>query len=51
MLKLVHGVASWLVGKRIPLAMVEFDFPRPPRADDFSTSFRGRCSSAAGTPA
>nr|WP_231908171.1 MULTISPECIES: AraC family transcriptional regulator [Cupriavidus] len=41
MLKLVHGVASWLVGKRIPLAMVEFDFPRPPRADDFLYLFPG----------
>jgi len=41
MLKLVHGVASWLVAKRIPLATVEFDFPRPPRASDYVYLFPG----------
>nr|WP_232232404.1 MULTISPECIES: AraC family transcriptional regulator [unclassified Cupriavidus] len=41
MLKLVHGVASWLIGMRIPLARVEFDFPRPPRASDSLYLFPG----------
>ncbi|MGF6374344.1 hypothetical protein OKW40_007160 [Paraburkholderia sp. RAU6.4a] len=30
MLKLAHGVASWLVGQKIPLLQVRFAFPRPP---------------------
>lgn len=41
MLKLVHGVASWLVGQKIPLSEVEFDFPRPPRASDYLYLFPG----------
>jgi AraC-like DNA-binding protein len=41
MLKLAHGVASWLVGQKIPLLEVEFDFPRPPRASDYLYLFPG----------
>ncbi|GAB3628005.1 AraC family transcriptional regulator [Pandoraea terrae] len=41
MLKLVHGVASWLIGQRIPLLEVEFDFPRPPQASDYLYLFPG----------
>ncbi len=40
MLKLVHGVASWLVARRIPLAKVEFDFARP-HASDYLYQFPG----------
>ncbi|ANB74618.1 AraC family transcriptional regulator [Paraburkholderia phytofirmans OLGA172] len=40
-LKLAHGVASWLVGQKIPLSEVEFDFPRPPRASDYLYLFPG----------
>ncbi|MFK4446100.1 hypothetical protein ABH944_006232 [Caballeronia udeis] len=35
MLKLAHGIASWLVAQRIPLLHVEFDFPRPAHAGDY----------------
>jgi AraC-like DNA-binding protein len=41
MLKLAHGVASWLIGQRIPLIGVEFDFSRPSRASDYLYLFPG----------
>ncbi|MFL9871336.1 AraC family transcriptional regulator [Paraburkholderia megapolitana] len=41
MLKFVHGVASWLIGKKIPLTAVEFDFPCSPRANDYLNLFPG----------
>lgn len=41
MLKLVHGVASWLIAQKIPLAEVDFDFPRPPQANDHLYLFPG----------
>ncbi len=41
MLKLVHGVASWLIGQKIPLVEVEFDFPRPSRETDYLYLFPG----------
>jgi hypothetical protein len=41
MLKLVHGVASWLIGKKISLAEGDFDFIRPPRANDYLYLFPG----------
>ncbi|CAL8475608.1 AraC family transcriptional regulator (plasmid) [Caballeronia sp. S22] len=41
MLKLAHGVASWLVGQKIPLTEVEFDFSSPPRASDYLYLFPG----------
>ncbi|RQQ22240.1 AraC family transcriptional regulator [Burkholderia stagnalis] len=34
MLKLVHGVCSWLIGQTIPLLQVEFACPRPRHAVD-----------------
>ena len=40
-LKLVHGVASWLIGQKIALTAVEFAFPRPPRASDYLYLFPG----------
>jgi AraC-like DNA-binding protein len=44
MLKLAHGVASWLIWKKIPLAEVSFDFPRPARAGDHLYLFPGPIS-------
>jgi AraC-like DNA-binding protein len=41
MLKLVHGVASWLIRQKIPLQVVEFPFPRPPLASDHLYLFPG----------
>ena len=41
MLKLVHGVASWLIWQKIPLAEVSFDFPRPAQAGDHLYLFPG----------
>ena len=34
MLKLAHGVASWLIGQKIPLLQVEFAFAWPPHTVD-----------------
>ncbi|KWR76699.1 AraC family transcriptional regulator [Cupriavidus sp. IDO] len=41
MLKLVHGVASWLIRQKIPLQAVEFQFPRSPLAGDHLYLFPG----------
>lgn len=41
MLKLVHGVASWMIGRKIPLAQVDFAFPRPARAPEYVYVFPG----------
>lgn len=41
MLKLVHGVASWMIGRKIPLAQVDFAFPRPARASEYVYVFPG----------
>lgn len=44
MLKLVHGVASWMIGRKIPLAQVDFAFPRPPRSAEYVYVFPGPAS-------
>src|SRR5471030_592094 len=41
MLKLVHGVASWLIWQKIPLIEVSFDFPRPAQTGDHLYLFPG----------
>jgi AraC-like DNA-binding protein len=41
MLKLVHGVCSWLIGQKIPLLQVEFACPQPPHARDHRYFFSG----------
>lgn len=41
MLKVVHGVASWLVGQRIPLIRVDFPFARPDFAADYQALYPG----------
>lgn len=35
MMKLVHGIASWLLGREIAILRVEFAFPRPRHAGDY----------------
>jgi AraC-like DNA-binding protein len=41
LLRLVHGVISWLAGKKMPLARVELAFPRPAHAADYGTLYPG----------
>ncbi|OLL29041.1 AraC family transcriptional regulator [Burkholderia sp. SRS-W-2-2016] len=41
MLKLAHGVASWLIGQRIPLLQVQFAFARPAHALEYLYLFPG----------
>jgi AraC-like DNA-binding protein len=41
MLKLAHGIASWLIGQRIPLLQVQFAFPRPAHALEYLYLFPG----------
>lgn len=41
MLKLIHGVASWLVGRKIPLIRVDFSFARPPFAAEYQSLYPG----------
>jgi AraC-like DNA-binding protein len=40
-LKVLHGVASWLVGKNIAPIEVDFSFPVPPYLDDLHALFPG----------
>jgi len=39
LLKLTHGVASWLVGSELPLRDVSFGFDRPDFAEDYPVLF------------
>ncbi|SAK81451.1 AraC family transcriptional regulator [Caballeronia glebae] len=41
MLKLVHGVASWLIREKIPLIEAVFQFQRPPQPSDLLYLFPG----------
>ena len=41
MLKLVHGVASWLAGRKIPLARVDFSYACPSHASEYLFLFPG----------
>jgi len=41
MLKLIHGVASWLVREKIPLVEAEFDFSRTAQSGDLLNLFPG----------
>jgi AraC-like DNA-binding protein len=40
-LKLVHGIASWVIGKNIVLERVDFAFPRPLDASEYVFIFPG----------
>ncbi|HIE4293307.1 AraC family transcriptional regulator [Stenotrophomonas maltophilia] len=42
LLKLVHGISSWLIQGQLPLSRIEFDFQRPPMVDDYLSLFPGR---------
>lgn len=39
LLKLTHGIASWLAGRELPLRDVSFVFERPDFAEDYSVLF------------
>jgi AraC-like DNA-binding protein len=41
LLRLVHGVISWLAGRKMPLARVDLAFPRPAHAADYGTLYPG----------
>jgi AraC-like DNA-binding protein len=41
MLKLVHGMASWLAGRKIPLAGIDLAFSAPPYATDYVYLYPG----------
>lgn len=51
MLKLTHGIASWLAGHELPCEHLALAFPRPSFADDYpilfpaAITFDARCSS------
>lgn len=40
-LKLLHGVASWVIGEKIELERVDFAFPRPQDASEYVFIFPG----------
>ena len=40
-LKVIHGFASWLVGRELPLVKVNFAFGRPPYGDEIMNMFPG----------
>lgn len=42
LLKLTHGIASWLAGRELPVRAVGFVFPRPPFAEDYPILFPAR---------
>lgn len=41
MLKLVHGLASWLNGRKIPLARIDFAYSRPAHVSDYVFLYPG----------
>jgi AraC-like DNA-binding protein len=41
MLKLVHGVTSWLAGRKLPLARVDFTYSRPADASEYVFIYPG----------
>ena len=41
MMKLIHGIASWLLGREIHLHAVEFCFARPRHVDDYAFLYPG----------
>jgi len=44
MLKLIHGVTSWLIDRRIPLVGVDFSFAPPPWAREYDILYPGPVS-------
>ena len=47
MMKLVHGIASWLLGRELAVHHVQFNFARPRHAGDYAFLFPGAVSFAA----
>jgi AraC-like DNA-binding protein len=41
LLRLVHGVISWLAGRKMPLVRVDLAFPRPAHAADYGALYPG----------
>lgn len=41
LLRLVHGVISWLAGRKMPLERIELAFPRPAHAADYGMLYPG----------
>lgn len=41
MLKLVHGIASWLAGRKMPLARVDFTYSRPAHVSEYVFLYPG----------
>ena len=49
MMKLIHGIASWLLGREINLHRVEFSFARPRHVEDYAFLYPGEVCFDAGT--
>jgi AraC-like DNA-binding protein len=41
MVKLIHGIASWLIGRQLHITGVGFGFPRPPHFSEYAELFPG----------
>lgn len=50
-LKLIHGVISWLSARRLPLLQVDFHFPEPAFAADYQVLYPGPVSFGKREPA
>lgn len=48
MMKLVHGIASWLLGRELSLHRVEFSFVRPRHVEDYALLYPGEVQFNAG---
>ena len=46
LLRLLHGLSSWLVGRAIVLDAVSFPYPRPAHADDYALIYTANSSFA-----
>lgn len=47
LLRLLHGLASWLAGRSIVLERVQFPYPRPAHADDYALIYTAQSDFAA----
>ena len=48
MMKLIHGIASWLLGREISLHRVEFSFAKPRHVEDYAFLYPGEVRFNAG---
>ena len=46
LLRLLHGLSSWLVGRSIVLDAVDFPYPRPAHADDYALIYTAQSTFA-----